>query len=96
MSEFRKSGEALAEWAKREGVDIRSLSEMLDVEYQSAGRFINSKVRPSWKLLRRIILITNGEVQPNHFALPTEDEADEVANIASKVLSQRVKGVAAL
>jgi hypothetical protein len=87
----RCSGDALQEWIDRSGVKITELANLLDVEYQSVWRVANSRSRPGWTLLLKIIKVTNGEVTANDFTCPLITESPDFDPVCREELEKRLE-----
>lgn len=87
----RYSGDAFREWIDRSGVEVTELAELLAVEYQSIWRVMNSRSRPGWKLLLKIIRITSNEVTANDFTHPLVTDAPDYDPVCREELAKRLE-----
>ena len=87
----RCSGDALQEWIDRSGIKVGELATLLDVEYQSVWRVANSRSRPGWTLLLKIIKVTDGAVTANDFTYPLITKSETFDPVCKEALAKRLQ-----
>lgn len=57
----------LKEFLKREQVSIEDFAQKMGLSYAAVRQYVNAGRVPTPKVMRRIINVTDGAVQPNDF-----------------------------
>ena len=75
----------------KSGIKIGDLASLLEVEYQSVWRVANSRSRPGWILLLKIISVTDGAVTANDLTYPLITESEDFDPVCREELARRLQ-----
>lgn len=76
----------LKTWIKAEGISDAEFARRLGVNPTQVSRWLAGKVRPDWDYLKKIILITRGQVSADDF-IEVESDPDPLARLAARVVA---------
>ncbi len=54
-------------WRKQQQLTLAAMAERLEISEAAMCRYENGSRRPDWPILERLVILTEGAVQPNDF-----------------------------